>query len=129
MIRRQDLQKLLDEWLPQQGEQFFNHLWGSATGFTDRQQTHHLIVLTAVASLTAQQPTISLSPIFDHLLPHMAEGEIHEAITNLYKIDTLMKSQEAYHIRIPLCRQWLLANYSLDRLLNQYGENHDAHQP
>lgn len=120
LIERDDLAKLLMDWLPQQGEQFFNHLWGNATGFEHEDQQNQLLVLTAVATLTQKQATISLKKLterFDGILTPFA---VRQAVVNLHKIDTLRKANNAYQIRIPLCQHWLLANYSLAQLINNH---------
>lgn len=126
-IEKRDLSKLLMDWLPQQGEQFFNHLWGSAMGFSQQEQLTQLLVLTAVATYTQKKSTVTIDMIAKRLSGLFETFAIHQAITNLHKIDTLQKERHAYHIRIPLCQQWLLANYSLEHLILKHtGESHDA---
>lgn len=119
-IEKSDLATLLLDWLPQQGEQFFNHLWGSAMGFTQTEQGVQLLLLTAVSAHTQHAPTVSEADIVTTLAPHIHPDQIQRAISNLHKIDTLQKKQSGYQIRIPLCQQWLLANHSLEQLLRNH---------
>lgn len=120
VIRQADLAKLLQEWLPQQGKQFFNHLWGSAAGFTAQEQENQLLVLTTIAEVTGHQSALPTSQIQGKLSHLMTKQEIQQAVTNLYKIDTLKKSGNQIQINIPLCQRWLLENYSLDQLVSQF---------
>lgn len=121
-IQQSDLEQLMMDWLPQQGEQFFNHLWGNATGFETDQQENQLLVLTAVADLTQDREIILAEQVIDRLNHVIAGNDVHQSLLNLHKIDTLKKVDNGYQIRIPLCQQWLLANYSLNRLINAHQE-------
>ena len=116
-IEQSDLEKLLMDWLPQQGEQFFNHLWGNATGFEHGHQQNQLWALTGIAEATQATETVSIQAIIDRFQSILTPDEVHQAVLNLHKIDTLRKQNNAYQIRIPLCQKWLLANYSLAYLI------------
>jgi hypothetical protein len=119
-IRTQDLGDLLRDWLPGQGEHFFNHLWGSSIGFNKRTLQENKLVLTAVAQQARDNRRVSFDAV--------AEGSVSQALDraavwrtlqNLVKMDTLTHEGEWYQIKMALCEQWLQANYPIDRLVKE----------
>lgn len=111
MIFVPDLEKLLQEWLPQQGEQYFNHLWGNSAGFDGTQQVVGKALLTAVCH--HPQPWMPLHAILSTINSH-SETVIKTVLHNLVQLDTLVKRKDAaYCFRIPLAAKWLRHNYSV----------------
>ncbi|MCA9936800.1 MAG: TGS domain-containing protein, partial [Anaerolineales bacterium] len=69
------LQQLLEEWVPQQGEQFFSHLWGSSIGFDRQTLLQHKLILTAVSNLAPADRWVSFDAIAaSGVLEAMGEG-------------------------------------------------------
>ncbi len=110
MIFTSDLEVLLEEWLPQQGEQYFSHLWGNATGFDRTQQAVAKTLLTAVSH--HPQSWMPLQAIIAAVNSH-SKMTIKTILRYLVQLDTLVKRKDAaYCLRIPLAARWMRHNYS-----------------
>ena len=109
-IQVSDLERLLSNWLPQQGEQYFNHLWGNSAGFDVMQQRVGKLILTAVS--TQKSPWIPFHNICAGLEGE-SEAFIKTTLRLLVQLDTLAEREDAYCLRIPLAARWLQKNYSV----------------
>lgn len=108
-IDKLHLQLLLDEWLPQQGEQFFNHLWGSSTKFNARDLFINKLLLTVLATQADAHSFLSLSQIEAHFPNQILskKDSLWYMLQNLAKMDTVLMKDEQYTIQIPLFHRWM----------------------
>ena len=111
-----DLDAALTEWLPDQGEQFFNHLWGNATGLSSQQVAVQKLVLTTVAVLE-ESDAVSSQAVVERLAGVLSPTAVLQAITYLAKMDTLIVSGSLLNIRIPFCQRWLCANFTPEQIV------------
>ena len=122
-IQPTHLQTVLQQWMPLQGEQFFNHLWGSSLGYDALQQQRSKLVLTAIAELTEVENGrwLDLPRIHESgILPVLSEAQVWELLQGLVQMDTLeSRGDEQFRLKVALCEQWLRANYSVKRLLKE----------
>jgi hypothetical protein len=115
-IQLPHLQDLLTNWMPLQGEQFFNHLWGSASGFNQRQQYLSKLVLTAIAA--ASDDWLTLEQINQAVAE--SDSDLWYVLQDLVKMDTLLsQSDELYRLKMPLGQQWIQANYTVERVMKE----------
>jgi GTP diphosphokinase / guanosine-3',5'-bis(diphosphate) 3'-diphosphatase len=124
-IRSAHLQATLTEWMPFQGEQFFNHLWGSSLSYEAAQLQRNKLVLTAIASLANKENGrwLQLSQIQQSgVLAVLNEMQVWDLLQELVQMDTLeCRDDEQFRLKVALCEQWLRANYSVKRLLKEMG--------
>ncbi len=116
------LQELLDAWIPQQGEQFFNHLWGSSIGFARQTMRQQKLILTAIATLSPPDRWVNFHHIAGSgVLTVMNEGALWRNLQNLVEMDTLRVSQEGtyYCLRMPLAERWLTEHYTVPRVIKE----------
>lgn len=122
-IQPAHLQTVLNNWMPLQGEQFFNHLWGSSLGYDLAQQQCSKLALTAIAELADAENGrwLSLSQIQQSgILTVLSEAQVWELLQGLAQMDTLeSRDDEQFRLKVALCEQWLRANYSVKRLLKE----------
>jgi GTP pyrophosphokinase len=118
-IRPEHLDDLLKIWVPFQGEQFFNHLWGTSTGFTARQLEMGKLALAAVAGSVGEARWFDLAELAGLTAPHLDETQLWHVCQDLLKMDTLTKSEDRYCIRMPLFQHWMQANYSVERVVKE----------
>lgn len=112
------IDQLLQSWLPQQGEQFFSHLWGYSSGSNSQEQQQNKLILTAVSTLTPDWidlPTLMQSQIATVLDEHT----VWKGLQNLEKMDTLIKEGESYRLQVPLCAQWFRAHYTIPYVIKE----------
>lgn len=115
------LDRLLTEWLPIQGEQFFNHLWGSSTGFSPEQQYLSKLVLTALATKTAVNGWLPVEKLEAILKPYVPDtSQIWFVLQDLAQMDTLNFPEDGrYTIKMPLFQKWLTANMTVERVVKE----------
>ncbi len=118
-IGQEQLQEILTEWMPLQGEQFFNHLWGSSTGFSAEQQEQQKLILTILAQHTPVNGWMDAVEIGRFVADVLPEGRLWHLLQDLGKMDTLLVDNEQYRIRMPLFAQWMRANYTVERVLRE----------
>jgi GTP diphosphokinase / guanosine-3',5'-bis(diphosphate) 3'-diphosphatase len=113
------LEYLLENWLPQQGQQFFTHLWGSHTGLSEAVVQRNQLVVVALAHQPDEGAvTVNLE---QSLAPLLDAATIWSILQDLVKMDTVqVNRQQLYRIRLPLCQCWLRANYSVAQLKQLY---------
>lgn len=110
------LDELLAGWLPGQGEQFFNHLWGSSTGFSYERQYMSKLALVLMAGLAAPARVAAL----EQALAVAEPVDLWPILHDLTQMDTLIQPEpELYAIRMPLFQHWLQANYTVERVLKE----------
>ncbi len=118
-ITPDQLQLVLEEWVPFQGEQYFNHLWGSSMGFTMEEENKNKLVLTTLAhhpSPDRWHPATELN----NLTAVFTEQTLTRTLPNLVKMDTLEQNDRShYRIKIPLFEQWLQTNYTVEMILEE----------
>ncbi|MCP5100817.1 MAG: AAA family ATPase, partial [Chloroflexi bacterium] len=112
LVEMAHMSRLLETWLPQQGAQFFNHLWGSASGFDARQQEMGQKVLTAVSHQNA--PFVSFETLSTTLAGLLSQDDLWLILQSLTKIDTLVIENDQYRFRVPLVSMWMRSNYRLE---------------
>ncbi|MBX3059366.1 MAG: HD domain-containing protein [Anaerolineae bacterium] len=118
VIADEDVERLLAEWLPEQGEQFFNHLWGSSAGLTRPQQFLSKLALVTMAGSTEE--TMSLAEMENSLSGVLVDTpRLWYVLQDLAQMDTVTAVGERYVIKMPLFRRWLQANYTIDRVLKE----------
>lgn len=115
------LQLLLDEWLPQQGEQVFSHLWGSSTKFNAKEQFINKLVLAILATHADADGFLSLEQIEAAFPSHILtkKDSLWYTLQNLAKMDTITIKGEQYAIQIPLFHRWMQLNYTVDHILKE----------
>ena len=119
-IEQEHLQELLTDWMPMQGEQFFNHLWGSSTGFSPEQQEQQKLILTIFAQHAPDAGWLTVEEINQLAHSEIDEARIWHLLQDLAKMDTLIFKNKKYRIRMPLFQQWMAANYSVERVLREW---------
>ncbi|NJN55970.1 MAG: AAA family ATPase, partial [Anaerolineae bacterium] len=120
MIADEHLEHLLAEWLPDQGEQFFNHLWGSSTGFTRSQQFLSKLVLVVLAVHENDDGTLLLADMETTLGTVLVDvPRLWYVLQDLAQMDTVLAQDDRYAIKMPLFRRWLRANYTVERVLKE----------
>lgn len=113
-FRHADLEQLLVEWLPDQEEIYFSHLWGAHGGLDKRKTRFNMLVLAALA-LSSE---INQWSAFDDIARviktvRSREAEVREALQYLASIDSVqVDSDDRWRIRLPLCHRWLRLRYS-----------------
>lgn len=117
-IADEHVEQLLKEWLPDQGEQFFNHLWGSSAGFTRPQQFISKLALVTLAGYAGDEmPLAEMETRLSEVLvdtPHL-----WYVLQDLAQMDTVLTQGDRYAIKMPLFQSWLRANYTVDRVLKE----------
>lgn len=113
VVQMSHLQQTLDTWMVGQGEQYFNHLWGSSSGFTMDEQKRQKLVLTAVATLGTPSEWLKLEALHAELAHDLTEAQLWDVLRDLVRMDTLLVEQDRYRIQMPLFEQWLQANYTV----------------
>lgn len=117
-ILPQDIDRLLTTWLPDQGEQFFSHLWGNTMGFTPQAEKENKLVLTTIAHLANDDGFIRFEDlVHSKLASQFNETALWQIVRNLEKMDTLIQTQKQLRIKVALCRYWLRQNYTIEQLL------------
>ncbi len=118
VIADEHVEQLLATWLPDQGEQFFNHLWGSSAGLTRQQQFLSKLALVTMAEDAAE--TMPLADMEDRLRGILVDTpRLWYVLQDLAQMDTVRAIGEQYAIKMPLFRRWLQANYTIDRVLKE----------
>lgn len=120
-IQTKHLEELLDNWLPAQGEQFFNHLWGSSTGFTLEEQYLGKLVLAVLATQAPADGRLSVKEIEAMLQPVIPDpSQVWYVLQDLAQMDTLaMPVDGRYAIKMPLFQKWLKATTSIERIVKE----------
>jgi GTP diphosphokinase / guanosine-3',5'-bis(diphosphate) 3'-diphosphatase len=122
-IRQTDLRAALTNWMPKQGEQFFNHLWGSSLSYDLEQQQRNKLALTAIAELADGENGrwLTLEQIQQSgITAVLSEKQIWELLHGLAQMDTLeSRDDDQFRIKVALCEQWLRTNYNLSWLLKE----------
>lgn len=118
-IDQTHLQEILTEWMPLQGEQFFNHLWGTSTGFSTAQQAEQKLILTILAEHAPDDGWLSIEEIKEFAHSEFDESRLWHLLQDLFKMDTLALENNRYRIRMPLFQQWMRVNYSVERILRE----------
>lgn len=118
------LQQLLDDWLPDQGEQYFSHLWGSVSGVKRSEQQRNKVVLTAISEtgdIQKEARWVSFDGIAQSGVARvMDESKLWRLLQDLVKMDTLERTdEEHYRIKVGLCELWLRANYTVDHVIKE----------
>ncbi len=115
------LQNTLADWLPNQGEQFFSHLWGYGIGFERSVQQEYKLVLTAVTAQANEARWVTFDQICrSGIAVIMDESRLWRALRDLVKMGTLDADRNAhYRIKIALCEQWLRGNYSVEQMIRE----------
>ncbi|MCP4358361.1 MAG: HD domain-containing protein [Chloroflexi bacterium] len=122
MIQDEHLDTLLAEWLPEQGEQFFNHMWGSSTGFSYAQQYLSKLALVAMSTATPASEwwtTADFTALLGTHLPQ--EPGLWSTLHDLAQMDTLLTNRinTQYAVRMPLFQLWIQANYTVERVVER----------
>lgn len=110
--------RVLTDVLPDQGEQVFSHLWGSSSNVGLRHQQWNRLVLTAISAsagtgrwVTPEQVAVAgTAEILD-------ESQLWNTLQDLERMDTLQAVNGRYRIRIALFEYWLKAHYTVDGLV------------
>ena len=118
-IGQEQLDEILTDWMPLQGEQFFNHLWGSSTGFSPQQQADQKLILTILAEHAPKDGWMTPERIEKFAHSEIGEGKIWHILQDLFKMDTLAINDGRYRIRMPLFEKWMCVNYSVERVLRE----------
>jgi GTP pyrophosphokinase len=119
-IADEHLEWLLAEWLPGQGEQFFNHLWGSSAGLTRPQQFISKLVLTALTLHAGADGWLSLAELEAALRDVLVDTpQLWYVLQDLAKMDTVMVSEDRYAMKMPLFQHWLRANYTIEQVMKE----------
>jgi hypothetical protein len=116
-ITTTDLTKLLQEWLPGQGAQFFSHLWGSSVGIEREMQQRYKVVVTAVAQ--GKKTWQPLNRIARTLSPYLSESEVWQLAQDLVKMDTLLMLGKRYGLKVPLFARWLRGNLTVEKVVRE----------
>ncbi len=118
VIADEHVEQLLTGWLPEQGEQFFNHLWGSSAGLTRPQQFLSKLALVTMANGAAEMmPLAEMESLLSGVL--VDTPRLWYVLQDLAQMDTVMSKGEQYIIKMPLFRRWLRENYTVDRVLKE----------
>lgn len=121
-ISQAHLDDVLADWLPAQEEHHFNHLWGTDSPIEHRFQQQYKLFLTAVATVPARPDDwVSFESLCTALEPApYPEQELWQGLQALSKMDTLdMNGDTHYRVKVPLCQQWMRANYSVAKMLRE----------
>lgn len=120
-VSDQHLEDVLTDMLPYQGEQLFNHLWGSATGFDIPEQQRHRLVLTAVSERAREGRWASFDDLAaSEVTAVLDEARLWRVLQDLVKMDTLQTAgEDRYRIKISLFEYWLKTNYTVDRIVKE----------
>lgn len=119
-ITENDLDVLLAEWLPEQGEQFFNHLWGSASGFNVQQCYQGKLLLTALAYCAPDDRWTHVDTLSsDKVRERLDDSRVWHVLQDLVKMDTLERQNEQYRFKMPLAARWMRANYTVAHVLKE----------
>ncbi len=120
IIADEHLEALLNEWLPEQGEQFFNHLWGSSAGFSRPQQFISKLVLAALATHAGVGGSLSLADVETILQEVLVDTpQLWYVLQDLAKMDTVIVENDHYAVKMPLFQRWMRANYTVERVLKE----------
>ncbi|MCL4294220.1 MAG: HD domain-containing protein [Anaerolineae bacterium] len=125
IIKNEHLNRLLSDWLPDQGEQFFGHLWGSDSGIDRITQNWNKIVLTAIAFNANENHWVNFSRVADNGVTKVInETILWQVLQNLVKMETLeTKDNIHYRIKVELFEHWLQENYAIQRVVKEMGDN------
>lgn len=118
-IRAEHLDDVLSVWAPFQGEQFFNHLWGTSTGFSQQQMALGKLTLAAIAQHDPETRWLDLETLAGSTTPYLDEAQLWHVCQDLVKMDTLTESDGRYCIRMPLFQLWMRANYTVERVVRE----------
>lgn len=121
-IKRADVEDVLENWLPEQEDIYFEHLWGAHSGIDGRKRQQNLLTLSAIADGAAEHPWVALDYLADKGIGSaMREADLLHALRDLVAMDTLeLRQDESYRIKVPLCQRWLKARYPLRRLIKEF---------
>jgi GTP pyrophosphokinase len=120
VIADEHVEHLLTDWLPEQGEQFFNHLWGSSAGFTRPQQFLSKLVLVALAEhgdVTEGMSLADMEALLGKVLVDVPR--LWYVLQDLAQMDTVAVVGERYTIKMLLFYRWLRANYTVAHVLKE----------
>ncbi len=122
-IGDRDLRHVLREWMPFQGEQFFNHLWGSSISYDHVQQQRNKLALTGITAVGQEGNGrwTTLTQIQQSgVMAALTEAQLWDILQELVQMDTLEnQGDDQFRIKVALCERWLRANYSVKRALKE----------
>jgi GTP pyrophosphokinase len=115
--------QVLTAWVPDQGEQFFNHLWGHTIGFDRQTELYNKLVLTSMAGSepSGDKAAVPFTVLFRNGLEGiLTEDQARYVLDGLVKMDTLIVTgSEQYRIKVPLCQHWLRQNYDVQHVVKE----------
>jgi hypothetical protein len=122
-VNAADVVAVLADWVPNQSEHFFNHLWGHAVHVDRQVQQINKLVLTvmAVQERNAEDYWLSFAQIYQGGLQNILnEDQAWNVLQGLVKMDTLKSVvPEQYRIKVPLCTHWLRHNYDVQHVVKE----------
>jgi type I restriction enzyme M protein len=117
------VEQVLAAWVPDQGEQFFNHLWGHTIGFDRQTELFNKLMLTSIAGhgQPGDDTAVPFAGIFQNGLEDiLTEDRARYVLDGLVKMDTLIVTDsEQYRIKVPLCQHWLRQNYDVQHVIKE----------
>ncbi|MBI5290748.1 MAG: HD domain-containing protein [Chloroflexi bacterium] len=121
----QHLNAVLTNWLPEQGEQPFNHLWGSGSVVDGPAQRLNKLVLIVVALSVGEQGAVSFENItLKEVVEKVGKTRLWQALEDLVKMETLVRvSDGRYRIKVKIFERWLCGNFTVERALREYMES------
>ena len=106
------LESMLVDWLPEQPQSYFEHLWGTTIGLDRATEMRNKLILAAIAGLDKR--CVEDEEIRHQLEAVQAETTgIDTLLDGLVEIETLERRSRGYGFKVELARLWIRENLDM----------------